>query len=427
MFGIGIFGGGRYISPDVHPSKFPKTESATTAEECEGIEVDEAANEKRRAELTQAFDEACAEVQSKRTDKTWTLQNSVDFVWGPLWIKEPDFKEWFHACEKYESEYYLPIKQLWNYECDMQTKLQTVVIKQLCTMPPFCDKEDDFKKIFKQLHIMHPKNTSVPMYAYELFNRFKTTFKKAGVSEYEAMSSWFQTIKISQHAIYKRRDVPCLMFRMCVYLALVHLEDNMRKPKVYARFVWNTATYVEEDKPALFSLVLATLDQFKWDTHVRFDSYAASYAASVKALPGLPEEDKQTMLEMLADDDKLHLAEFGVFLKLCFYGSCYQDEHGEWQYVDKFISIVSSPALHQKVHFVAPDPDYDTDDDFYGTITGYTAPDLFDIEGQNSAGEERKLMKVKLPQLHLYLVVRPPSAALRADPRVFQRVGSSKY
>ena len=83
------------------------------------------------------------------------------------------------------------------------------------------------------------------------------------------------------------------------------------------------------------------------------------------------------------------------------------------------------------MHFVAPDPDYDTDDDFYGTITGYTAPDLFDIEGQNCAGEERKLMerklmKVKLPHLHLYLVVRPPSA-LRADPRVFQRVGSSKY
>jgi hypothetical protein len=53
-------------------------------------------------------------------------------------------------------------------------------------------------------------------------------------------------------------------------------------------------------------------------------------------------------------------------------------------------SIVSSQALHQKVHFHIH-RDYDADDNFYGTITGYTAPGLFDIEGQTRAGEERKL------------------------------------
>lgn len=340
--------------------------------------------------------------------------------------------------------------QLWERQCTMQMLLERVVIEQYCSQICTTEKGQAYvRNIFSALEKKdkHCNSMSIAVCTDVLFRRLAATF---GPSPYKDMEKWFHAIparsfdvkgakptqkehKISNAAekVAEIYGVPCIMFAMCVYLAALGLDDNtldgtlwdMFKPIVF--FNQKTSDNVDELHYDFLILKLAVLDRLQWKTHVSVDSYAAR----VKDMPGVPKEQKNEIVKMFASDDESHKATFGVLLELPFYGSCYQDENGEWNYEDKRVIIVSSPALHQKVHFVGPDPDYDLVDDFYGTITGYTAPNLFDIEGHNHAREERKLMKVTLPHLHLYLVVRPPSAraALRADPRVFQRVGSSKY
>jgi hypothetical protein len=317
---------------------------------------------------------------------------------------------------------------LWLKQCGMQILLEPVILEQYCSNVFTTEKSQEYlKNIFETLDKkdVNCNSSSIAVCADVLFRRLAATF---GPSPYKDMEEWFHAIparsfdakkakpineaelqeqmkleyknrliepifpqvwrKISDEAkrVSKDYGVPSLMFALCVYLAALGLDDetcdgtlwDMFKPIVF--FNHKTRSTLHYD---FLILKLAVLDRLEWKIHVAVGSY---YAASVEAMPGLPEEDKDEIAKMFADNDKLHLAEFGEFLEQWFAGSCYQDENGEWQYVDK---VVSSQALHQKVHFISTYDD--ADDNFYGTITGYTAPGLFDIEGQTRAGEERKL------------------------------------
>ena len=390
------------------------------------------------------FDRACQEISklltNRATMKKW--KEFFDSTPATLVLKSAylDMRQNMIDVDKSTA-------QLWERQCTMQMLLERLVIEQYCSQICTNEKSQAYLEgIFSALdkHDIHCNSISIAVCTDVLFRRLAATF---GSSPYKDMEKWFHAIparsfdvkgakrthKISNAAekVAEIYGVPCIMFAMCVYLAALGLDDatldgtlwDMFKPIVF--FNQKTSDDVDDLHYDFLILKLAVLDRLEWKTHVS----VGSYAARVKDMPGVPEKQKDEIVKMFASEDESHKAKFGEFLQLSFHGSCYQDENGEWKYDDKHVSIVSSPALHQKVHFVAPHPDYDFAEDFYGTITGYTAPNLFDIEGHNYASEERKLMKVKLPYLHLYLVVRPPSAraALRADPRVFQRVGSSKY
>jgi hypothetical protein len=218
-------------------------------------------------------------------------------------------------------------------QCESQLPLQKAIIEQYCDL--ICISDTSRKYLFNMFEILNINNKqcygSVAVYTAELFDRFAATF-----GTLQDMERWFVTIperkfdvkdaepidddelepkypqekhKISNAALQVAEvyGVRCLLFAMCGYLAAKNLDDvtmdewllEMFKSIVF--FDHKTrSTVVDQLHYDILILELAVLDRLEWRTHVS----VGSYAERVKDMPGVPEKEKEKILEMFAENDK---------------------------------------------------------------------------------------------------------------------------
>lgn len=307
-----------------------------------GNVFDEIPENENDIRLGKVFDCACEE---------WTeadiagKNHKCGLIWREFYATNPVFSQCFKVLQRNVTRIDTSTQKLWKEQTLMQTKVEQVIIQQYCSEFSTIESQKYLNNIFSTLEDedLNGNTMSVAVCADVLFRRLVATF---GPSTYQNMETWFRaiparnfdyklappcgkddlkedvfphfshTITDTTKRVAEVSGVPCLMFAMCVYLAASQLDDVTLEgdlQDLFKSIVFSSDEY--KKNPALhydfMILELQVLDRLKWKTHVS----VGSYAASVETMPGLPEKDKEEILQMLADNDKLHLAEFGLVVK----------------------------------------------------------------------------------------------------------------
>jgi hypothetical protein len=131
----------------------------------------------------------------------------------------------------------ISLRDLWHEQCDMQTPLRELVLAKL--EYKYSLSRVYIEKLLHEFDAWHKHagpSTSLLVYAYVLFKRFKKTFKR-----YESMDAWFMRIpvqeigtnieSISNNAISfaSKLGVQNVVFAMCVIVAHQMLESDVKK------------------------------------------------------------------------------------------------------------------------------------------------------------------------------------------------------
>jgi hypothetical protein len=290
--------------------------------------------------LGTVFDCACEEwTEAREAGKKLNCR----LIWTEFYKTNPVFLESFSGWRAHMTRIDTSTHQLWKKQTLMQTEVEQVIIQQYCSEFSTIESQKYLNNIFSTLEKkdVNGNTMSVAVCADVLFRRLVATF---GPSAYQNMETWFRaiparnfdwklappcgkdemgedvfphfshTITDTTKRVAEVSGVPCLMFAMCVYLAANQLDDVTFEgdlQEIFKSIVFSRRRPYKKN-PALhydfMILELQVLDRLEWKTHVT----VGSYAASVETMPGLPEQDKEEILKMLADNDKLHLAEFGL-------------------------------------------------------------------------------------------------------------------
>lgn len=299
------------LSPksDDRPSKVPKiTAGPITKRESTLLPYPLAV--RRSSSLGSEFDSKCLKIDALDEHKDRIRE------WTIFFASTPVNSENFYDARRYLQEFMFQFdrktaeKRL--RQCEILEPLQKAVIEQYGNL--ICISDTRRKYLNNMFEILNKQcdgcdGSSVAVYTTVLFDRLAVTFDTL-----QDMQGWFDTHKISSAALQAAEayGVRCILFAMCGYLAAKNLDDETLDELLLEMFksivfYQPRSTVVDQLHSDILILELAVLDRLKWKTHVSVDSYAER----VKDMPGMPEKEKEKILEMFAENDKLHWAEFG--------------------------------------------------------------------------------------------------------------------
>jgi len=265
-----------------------------------------------------------------------------------IFKQHPSLTDLYQYLKHYVKEVDKPIEARQEANVCVLMSLYCAVNKTLCEREMYNDEQIAYvENIIPRISSMgnaeerrqtHREAAASIMHALLLFDRFKGTFESP-----EAIVQWFDGIQQSAcdevtcpqtghitHVVRKTYHMPdreknffakfgtCTVFAMCVGLALKMQEDKPPLLDQYRSVVFGDQKHTQNikklfrsnkgddnsqarkmckvDQYALFLFELAVLDRIGWKTHVSVEEYMES----VRTLPRLKEDERQAILQMLA-------------------------------------------------------------------------------------------------------------------------------
>jgi hypothetical protein len=360
-FGVGTHAPGTYINPEGEKHEIPNNIDMYLSTDTESSESTPPSKQRKMQTAEEAAARAAEEAAARAAEEKAEQQRQFDLLMVSVldaFVPEKVFMG--QARRLRASKIAMTVYEGWktrmsasdeirtsdlDKNCDIQSTLDKAIISCICRDQkqawPYAAKSQQLymEHTVKELNNFSPGNvmsSSVKMYAYVLFKRLLATFS----GEHSKMESWFLAVPAGQfrenlHSfseeaqdIAMHNGVMCTMYVMCLHFAFIMFEVEYLANDMYAAIVFwyagTTTSFAKRKSQFKYDFALlqaATFKQLGYNVHVNFQDYMLGVQDLPLCLqtqemmeqnkPALFEkEDKDDILQMLAELEKAHAEEF---------------------------------------------------------------------------------------------------------------------